>query len=354
MLKIIDRTLLGISRDRNVDDSMLYKMSQTLLNLGISDIEIKPEIVSDMRNMPVDGHYIMHINSLEEVGQYPEIDTFIYSMTPEDIMKKLTDDGDESYKCADKFNNKEIIVEILTQTIDPILNFLEKFSTKKEIEDKINSLGADRIRITGCSKLIFDDYSDKLGRLVKKLGNKLEFCPTDRCQSATALALEYIRQGGKNVCLSFNGTGGIGKLEEVLTGIKIILNKKIKMDLSVLPKLKNIYEQITQLPINYNKAIIGKNIFNLEAGIRKNTSKHNELTYEPYDPAVVGKTRKIIIGKYSCETAVKLKLDQFGIADNQVRIKDLIEEIQGISMNLGRSLSDKEFITVVQRFIKKK
>ena len=74
-------------------------------------------------------------------------------------------------------------------------------------------------------------------------------------------------------------------------------------------------------PVQYNKAIVGRNAFAHESGIHQDGMLKNAETYEIMTPASVGVTKtSLVMGKHSGRAAFKDKLKELGydLGDNQL------------------------------------
>ena len=89
----------------------------------------------------------------------------------------------------------------------------------------------------------------------------------------------------------------------------------------------------TSFPVQYNKAIVGRNAFAHESGIHQDGVVKNAKTYEIMTPESVGvKQSSLVLGKHSGRHAFVHKLEQLGykLASNQfqdafVRFKALAD-----------------------------
>ena len=72
-------------------------------------------------------------------------------------------------------------------------------------------------------------------------------------------------------------------------------------------------QEITEIPVQPNKAIIGRNAFAHEAGIHQDGMLKNRLTYEIMTPQSVGvPDSKLVLGKHSGRHALSLRCEQLG------------------------------------------
>jgi hypothetical protein len=121
--------------------------------------------------------------------------------------------------------------------------------------------------------------------------------------------------------------------------------------------------EITRVPVQPNKAIIGRNAFAHEAGIHQDGMLKNPLTYEIMTPQSVGvPDSRLVLGKHSGRHALALRCEQLGhqferreldeiyrrfvvLADRIKKVQDshLLELIQDVasgavgSGNIGKS-----------------
>jgi 2-isopropylmalate synthase len=80
--------------------------------------------------------------------------------------------------------------------------------------------------------------------------------------------------------------------------------------------------QITGFPVQYNKAIVGKNAFAHESGIHQDGMLKDNTTYEIMRPEDVGLTESsLVMGKHSGRAAFRAKLRELGheVGDNQLK-----------------------------------
>src|SRR5258707_5423635 len=71
--------------------------------------------------------------------------------------------------------------------------------------------------------------------------------------------------------------------------------------------------EVTGVPVQPNKAIIGRNAFAHEAGIHQDGVLKNPLTYEIMTPGSVGvPDSRLVLGKHSGRHALSLRCEQLG------------------------------------------
>ena len=139
---------------------------------------------------------------------------------------------------------------------------------------------------------------------------------------AVANALAGVQAGARQIECTINGIGeraGNAALEEVVMAIKtrndlFPYDTGIKTEL--ISKASKIVSNATGFPVQFNKAIVGKNAFAHESGIHQDGMLKNRETYEIMTPESVGvKKTSLVMGKHSGRHAFKDKLNDLGYAD---------------------------------------
>jgi len=92
----------------------------------------------------------------------------------------------------------------------------------------------------------------------------------------------------------------------------------------LISKASKVVSNATGFPVQYNKAIVGKNAFAHESGIHQDGMLKNRKTYEIMTPASVGvKKTSLVMGKHSGRHAFKDKLTDLGyvgITDDVIQL----------------------------------
>jgi 2-isopropylmalate synthase len=177
--------------------------------------------------------------------------------------------------------------------------------------------GADRI-----------SYADTLGVLqphetyerITQLKERLLPCKIDlHCHNdyglALANAMAGIRAGADCIHTTVNGMGersGIPDLGETIIAFHNLENQH-KYTLEHLVEISSYLEKISGFFTAPNKPITGQNAFSHKSGVHTNGVLKDPRTYESFDPALIGRERKIVIDKYTGKRAVVSRLEEYGI-----------------------------------------
>ena len=138
---------------------------------------------------------------------------------------------------------------------------------------------------------------------------------------AVANSLAGVSAGARQVECTINGIGeraGNASLEEIVMAIKTrndLMPYETGINTTLLSKASKVVSNAT-FPVQFNKAIVGKNAFAHEAGIHQDGMLKNRNTYEIMTPESVGvKKTSLVMGKHSGRHAFKDKLTELGYAN---------------------------------------
>ena len=156
---------------------------------------------------------------------------------------------------------------------------------------------------------------------------------------ATANALAAVEAGARQIECTINGLGeraGNTALEEVVMALRVrndIMPYRTSIDTTKIMNISRRVSAVSGFPVQYNKAIVGKNAFAHESGIHQDGMLKNAQTFEIMRPEDVGlSATSLVMGKHSGRAALRAKLRDLGydLADNQlndvfVRFRDLAD-----------------------------
>jgi len=138
---------------------------------------------------------------------------------------------------------------------------------------------------------------------------------------ATANSLAGVQAGARQVEVCVNGLGeraGNAALEEVVMALKIRADQFPGIEVGVhteeLARTSRLVSRLTGYPLQYNKAVVGRNAFAHESGIHQHGVLAERSTYEIIDASTVGQVgSQIVLGKHSGRHAFADTLTKMGI-----------------------------------------
>jgi 2-isopropylmalate synthase len=136
---------------------------------------------------------------------------------------------------------------------------------------------------------------------------------------AVANALAAVAAGARQVECTINGIGeraGNASLEEIVMAMRVRPDR-FAYETGIVGEqifaASQMLSEITGVPVQPNKAIIGRNAFAHEAGIHQDGVLKNPLTYEIMTPQSVGvPDSKLVLGKHSGRHALSIRCEQLG------------------------------------------
>ena len=171
---------------------------------------------------------------------------------------------------------------------------------------------------------------------------------------AVANSLAGVQAGARQIECTINGIGeraGNAALEEVVMAMKTrndLMPYTTGINTKLLSKASKVVSNATGFPVQFNKAIVGKNAFAHEAGIHQDGMLKNRNTYEIMTPESVGvKQSSLVMGKHSGRHAFKDKLLTLGYAD---LTDDIIENAFGkfkVLADKKKHIYDEDIVALV-------
>jgi 2-isopropylmalate synthase len=235
------------------------------------------------------------------------------------------------------------------------------------VEAAINA-GATTINIPDTvGYTVPEEYFDLLKMLRERVPNSDKARFSVHCHDdlgmAVANSLAGVRAGARQIECTINGIGeraGNAALEEVVMAMKV-RNDKLpfwtSVDSAMLTRVSKLVSAVTSFPVQYNKAIVGRNAFAHESGIHQDGMLKHTQTYEIMTPESVGvKQTSLVMGKHSGRHAFVHKLEELGysLAGNQledafVRFKALADKKKHVYDEDLEALVDEEIATAQDR-----
>jgi 2-isopropylmalate synthase len=142
-------------------------------------------------------------------------------------------------------------------------------------------------------------------------------CHNDR-GLAVANSLSAIRAGARQIEGAVNGIGeraGNTSTEEIIMAVKTrqdYFGVEIDADTTQIFETSRLVSKLTGYPIQFNKAVVGRNAFAHESGIHQHGVLRDRETYEIMDPSAVGHRSMIVLGKHSGRAAFADAMEKLG------------------------------------------
>jgi len=172
---------------------------------------------------------------------------------------------------------------------------------------------------------------------------------------AVATTLAGVEGGAEIVDVVFNGLGdraGNAATEEVIMALEILYGINLNLKLEKITEISNYIEECST-PLQAHKAIVGKNCFIHESDLHvEQILIGNWVTWELYQPQIVGQSRKLIFGATTLQNrAIIAKLVKMGLKPTNKNIDFLRGKIQE-KIKDQKYISEEELEKLALNFIK--
>jgi len=167
---------------------------------------------------------------------------------------------------------------------------------------------------------------------------------------ATANTLAAAVGGATHVNTTVNGLGeraGNAALEEVVVGLKQLYGMETGVDLRSFTALSRQVATASGDTIGSRKSLIGRDVFSHEAGIHVDGLLKDPNNYQGVDPALVGRSHQLVLGKHSGSQGVMHAYKQLGIQINRRqagRLLPLIRQFVSLNKRAPQSADLNQFL----------
>ncbi len=171
---------------------------------------------------------------------------------------------------------------------------------------------------------------------------------------AVANSLAAMRAGVRQVECTINGIGeraGNASLEEIVMATRVKPDRlpyETGIDTTQLVRTSRLLTELTQEPVQANKAIVGRNAFAHEAGIHQDGVIKDRRTYEIMTPADVGVESTLVLGKHSGRHAVKKRCEDLGHELSRFELDRVYRDVIALA-DRQKSVSDEDVTAIVAR-----
>ncbi len=223
-----------------------------------------------------------------------------------------------------------------------------------ELMTLAKGMGADRFRY--CDTLgILNPFTmyENVRYLLARVDLDLEVHTHNDLGMATANAIAGIKAGARFVNTTVNGLGeraGNAALEEVVMALKHACGIDPGIDTRRFVEISRFVGRASRRPVPEWKAVVGERVFSHESGLHADGVLKHPGNYEGFDPAEVGLSRHLVLGKHSGSHGLTFRLRQLGIELDRLEAADLLERVRSIAQRNKRPLTDQELLTLCRAY----
>ncbi|TFG37544.1 MAG: 2-isopropylmalate synthase, partial [Syntrophobacterales bacterium] len=202
-----------------------------------------------------------------------------------------------------------------------------------------------------------DEFGEIIACLFEKVKNIEKAIISVHCHNdlgvAVANSLSGLKNGARQIECAVNGIGeraGNASLEEVVMALE---TRKDVLGFHTNIKTKQIYHSsrllidITGIPVQPNKAIVGANAFSHEAGIHQDGFIKERMTYEIMTPQTVGVSEaNIVLGKHSGRHAIRERLKKLGFRLNKEEVNKVFNRFKELA-DVKKEVFDEDIEAII-------
>lgn len=175
---------------------------------------------------------------------------------------------------------------------------------------------------------------------------------------AVANSLAAIENGALQVEGAINGIGeraGNTALEELVMALytrRDYYGCHTGIVTEEIYRTSRLVSSLTGMPVQYNKAIVGKNAFAHEAGIHQDGVLKERTTYEIMNPTMIGLVQNnIVLGKHSGRHALRSRLEELGFKLNEAELDKAFARFKELA-DRKKEITDRDLEAIVEHEIK--
>ena len=201
-------------------------------------------------------------------------------------------------------------------------------------------------------------FGELIARVVAEVkGDRDDIVISAHCHNdlglAVANALAAVDNGARQVEGAINGIGeraGNTSIEEVVMALQVRADAyevETGVDTAELYPTSQLVAELTGYPVQFNKAVVGRNAFAHESGIHQHGMLRERTTYEIMDPEGVGQAGTVLaLGKHSGRAAFRDALEKIGVEVEGAALDEAFVRFKQLA-DLKVQFTDRDLVAIV-------
>lgn len=262
---------------------------------------------------------------------------------------KVLEQGVEAVKYAKKFvNDIEFYAEDAGRADNAFL--------AKMVEAAIKA-GATVVNIPDTTGYCMPwEFGQKIKYLFENVKNIDKAIVSVHCHNdlglSTANSLVAVENGARQIEVTINGVGeraGNTSLEEVVMAMRT--HKDFPYDTNINTKklypASRLVSRLMRMPVQPNKAIVGRNAFAHSSGIHQHGFLRHKSTYEIMDPTDVGiASSSIILTARSGRAALAHRLEKLGFKLSRAKVTAIYKDFLALA-DRKKEINDEDLLLIM-------
>jgi len=227
------------------------------------------------------------------------------------------------------------------------IQHLEKVLSTLAREARPDAVGV--VDTVGCA------LPSAIAYLVKKVkslvGVPVEVHTHNDLGMAVANSVYAVAAGADVVHVCINAMGertGNAPLEEVAVALKVLCGVETGICFKKLKEASRLVRRLSGFPMAPNKPIVGDGNFVRESGIGIETVMRYPLAMFSLNPAFVGSSPQVVLGKKSGTNSVKFKAEKMGIEISEEEARLILARVKKLGIAKKGTVSDQEFAQILE------
>lgn len=214
--------------------------------------------------------------------------------------------------------------------------------------DAVSKSGATRIRYADTLGIL-EPFSvfQRIQSLRTRSDIEIEMHAHDDYGLATANTLAAVNAGATHINTTVNGLGeraGNAPLEECVLALKNLYGIECGVDTLKVQQLSRLVERASGRFIAWHKSIVGDGVFTHESGIHTDGLLKDKENYQGLDPALLGRSHSLILGKHSGTKLLRRAYAELGIQLDTQEAQLLLTQLRKFSSVFKRSPVTEELM----------
>ena len=202
-----------------------------------------------------------------------------------------------------------------------------------------------------------DEFGARIRELIERVPNSDLAIFSVHCHNdlglAVANSLAAIENGARQVECTINGLGeraGNAALEEIVMILRTRSDRyalETGIDTRRIVPTSKLVSQVTGMPVQPNKAIVGANAFAHESGIHQDGVLKHKQTYEIMTPESVGwTTNRMVLGKHSGRAALQSRYRELGVEISGERLDEAFARLKRLA-DKKKEIFDEDLMAIL-------
>ena len=230
------------------------------------------------------------------------------------------------------------------------------------VVEKVIAAGASVVNIPDTvGYAVPEQFGRLIAHLKEKVSNIDQIILSVHCHNdlglATANSLIAVENGARQVECTMNGLGeraGNASLEEIVMAIRTrhdYFNFFTSVDTRQIMSTSKLVSRLMGMPVQANKAIVGRNAFAHSSGIHQDGILKDRTTYEVIRPEDVGITEHaMVLTARSGRHALKHKISAMGYEVQDAEFEEIYNQFLGVA-DKKKQVYDDDVAAIVQDVI---